>query len=54
MALTEKIDYDQYEIVTPWKHIQVRKATVIEKDGVEVTRTFHRYCLLYTSPSPRD
>ena len=45
MALTERIDYDQYEIVTPFKHVQVRKATVIEKDGVELTRTFHRKVL---------
>ena len=33
------------EIVTPYKHVQVRKATVIKKDGVELTRTFHRYVL---------
>jgi len=45
MALSERIEYDQYQIVTQWRHIQVRKATVIEKDGVEVTRTFHRYVL---------
>ena len=45
MALTERIHYDQYEIVTAFKHVQVRKATVIEKDGVELTRTFHRYVL---------
>jgi len=45
MALTESIEYDKYEIVTPYKHVQVRKATVIEKDGVELTRTYHRYVL---------
>ena len=45
MALTESIEYDKYEIVTPYKHVQVRKATVIKKDDVELTRSFHRYVL---------
>ena len=45
MALTESTEYDKYEIVTPYKHVQVRKATIIKKDGVELTRTYHRYVL---------
>tara|TARA_R100000781_G_scaffold92081_1_gene56999 strand:+ start:207 stop:491 length:285 start_codon:yes stop_codon:yes gene_type:complete len=45
MALTESTEYDKYEIVTPYKHIQVRKATVIKKDDVEVARSFFRYYL---------
>ena len=45
MALTEKLEYDKLEIVTKWKHVQVRQATVIEKDGVEIARSFHRYVL---------
>ncbi len=45
MALTEKIEYDKIEVVSKFKHIQVRKATVIEKDGVELTRTYERYSL---------
>ena len=45
MALTETIEYDKIEIVTPYKHVQVRKATVIKKDGVELTRSFERYVL---------
>jgi hypothetical protein len=44
MALTEKISIDQIEIVQQW-NIQVRQATVIEKDGVQVARTFHRWVL---------
>ena len=39
MALTESIEYDKIEIVTEYRHVQVRKATVIKKDGVELTRT---------------
>ena len=45
MALTESIQYDKIEIVTEYKHVQVRKATVIKKDGVELTRSFQRYIL---------
>ena len=45
MALSESIEYDKIEIVSKYKHVQVRKATVIQKDGVELTRTFHRYVL---------
>ena len=45
MALTESIEYDKLEIVTPYKHVQVRKATVIKKDGTELTRSFERYVL---------
>ena len=45
MALTETIEYDKIEIVGEHKNIQVRKATVIKKDGVELTRSFERYVL---------
>ena len=45
MALTESIEYDKIEVVTVYKHVQIRKATVIKKDGVELTRSFERYVL---------
>ena len=45
MALTESIEYDKIEIVGEYKAVQVRKATVIKKDGVELTRTFERFVL---------
>ena len=45
MALTESIEYDKIEIVTQYKHVQVRKATVIKKDGKELTRSFERFVL---------
>ena len=45
MALTETIEYDKIEVVTAYKIVQVRKATVINKDGVELTRSFERYTL---------
>ena len=45
MALTEKIEYDKIEVIGKYKTIGVRKATVIEKDGQELTRSFERYVL---------
>ncbi len=45
MALTETIEYDKIEIVGQYKAVQVRKATVIKKDGKELTRSFERYVL---------
>ena len=45
MALTETIEYDKIEVVGQYKHVQVRKATVIKKDGKELTRSFERFVL---------
>ena len=45
MALSESIEYDKIEIVGEHKAVQIRKATVIKKDGVELTRSFQRYIL---------
>ena len=45
MALTERCENDKIEVVGQYKHIQVRCATIIERDGVEVTRSFHRHVL---------
>ena len=45
MALAESIEYDKIEVVGIYKAIQVRKATVIKKDGKEITRSFERYVL---------
>ena len=45
MALTESIEYDKIEIVGECKAVQVRKATVIKKDGTELTRSFMRFVL---------
>ena len=45
MALTERCENDKIEIVGQYKSVQVRCATIIERDGVEVTRSFHRHVL---------
>ena len=43
MAITKEIVQDKIEIVGDYKIIQVRTATVIKKDGVEISRSFHRH-----------
>ena len=45
MSLSESIEYDKIEVVGDYKAVQVRKATVIKKDDVELTRTFFRFVL---------
>ena len=44
MSLTKTQENDKIEIVNKW-NIQVRTATVIKEDGVELTRSFHRKVL---------
>ena len=44
MALTETSENDKIEVVRKW-NIQVRKATIIKKDGVEISRTFKRHVI---------
>ena len=48
MALTEETVQDKIEIVGDYKHIQVRTATVIKRDGVEISRSFHRHVVAPT------
>ena len=45
MAITKITEEDKIEIVGDYKAIQVRTATVIKEDGVELTRSFHRKVL---------
>ena len=42
MALTERTVEDKIEIVGDFRHIQVRTAVIIERDGVEISRSFSR------------
>ena len=43
MALTERTEQDKLEVVGKFRHIQVRTAVVIERDGVEISRSFSRH-----------
>ena len=45
MALTEETVQDKIEIVGDFKHVQVRTATVIKRDGVEISRSFSRHVI---------
>jgi hypothetical protein len=45
MALTEETFADKVEVVMPSNAVCVRMATVIMRDGEEISRTFHRYVL---------
>jgi len=45
MALTEETLEDKIEVVGDYKAVQVRTATVIKRDGVEISRSFHRHAL---------
>ena len=45
MALTKTTEEDKIEVVGPYKHVQVRTATVIKEDGKELSRSFHRKVL---------
>ena len=45
MALTESNENDKIEVINKW-NVQVRNATIIKKDGVELTRSFHRKTLV--------
>jgi len=54
MALSERSINDKIEVVGEFKAVQVRRADIIEKDGVEVARTFHRHCLVSGSVDDSD
>ena len=43
MAITKELIQDKIEVVGDFKLIQVRTATVIKEDGVEISRSFHRH-----------
>ena len=45
MALTESTEYDKIEVVGEYQTVQVRKATVIKRDGQVISRSFNRYTL---------
>ena len=49
MAIPKEIVQDKIEVVGDFKHIQVRTATVIKEDGVEISRSFQRHVI-----SPND
>jgi len=53
MAITKEVKADKIEVVGDW-HIQVRTATIIKEDGVELTRSFNRHVLQPFTSSKAD
>ena len=51
MAITKETIQDKIEVVGDFKHIQVRTATVIKEDGVEISRSFSRHVVAPDSDS---
>ena len=45
MAITKETEIGKMEVVTEYKHIQVRTDTVIKEDGKELSRTFHSHVI---------
>ena len=54
MAITKEIIEDKIEVVGDYKTIQVRTATVIKEDGVELSRSFHRHVVDCVSSVKND
>ena len=54
MAITKEVIQDKIEVVGEFKHIQVRTATVIKEDGVELSRSFHRHTVAPDSDSSNE
>ncbi len=56
MAITKEIVQDKIEVVSiaDFKMIQVRTATIIKEDGVEISRTFHRHTIAPNSDSSNE
>ena len=54
MAITKETVQDKIEVVGEFKHIQVRTATVIKEDGVELSRSFHRHVVPPDSDSSKE
>ena len=54
MAITKDLIQDKIEVVGDFKHIQVRTATVIKEDGVELSRSFHRHVVGPDSDSTNE
>ena len=54
MAITKRTEQDKIVVVGVHKHIHVRTATIIEEDGVELSRSFHRHTVAPDSDSSKE
>ena len=51
MAITKRTEQDKIEVIGNHKMIQVRTVTIIEEDGVELSRSYHRHVISPDSDS---
>ena len=54
MGITKELIQDKIEVVGDFKHIQVRTATVIKEDDVEISRSFSRHVVSPDSDSTNE
>ena len=54
MAITKETIQDKFEVVGDFKYIQVRTATIIKEDGVEISRSYHRHIIAPDSDSSNE
>ena len=54
MGITKETVQDKFEVVGDFKHIQVRTATIIKEDGVEISRSFTRHVVSPDSDSTNE
>ena len=54
MAITKETIEDKITVVGDFKHIEVRTATVIKEDGVELSRSFHRHVVAPNDDSTNE
>ena len=54
MAITKETVQDKFEVVGDFKYIQVRTATVIKEDGIEISRTYQRHIISPDSDSSNE
>ena len=45
MALTKEIIEDKIEVVGEYKHVQIRSATIVKEDGVQISKSYTRKVL---------
>ena len=54
MGITKETKQDKIEVVGDFKHIQVRTATIIKEDGIEISRSYHRHVVAPDSDSSTE
>ena len=54
MAITKEVIQDKIEVVGDFKIIQVRTATIIKEDGVEISRSYHRHVVVPNDDSTNE